>query len=237
MTKIFYYLIKLFDKQTENKIQNKICELFGNKIDLLIDVGFYLGEYYMNLDKKIKILKVLGFEPNPETFAKVKKKFLTNKKVEVLNFALGDINSTKEFNINFEPSSSSFNSINQSSNYFKKKNRILNIFRFRKTNRSIQVKIKTLEEILVKNNVNEIDLMKIDTEGYEFKILKGLNKLISKVKVIHFEHHYDNMLIKNYKFSDINNFLAVNNFKKFFKVKMKFRKSFEYIYINKNYFN
>jgi FkbM family methyltransferase len=237
MTKIFYYLIKLFDKQTENKIQNKICELLGNRIDLLIDVGFYLGEYYMNLDKKIKIMKVFGFEPNPETFAKVKKKFLKNKKVEILNFALGNISSTKEFNINFEPSSSSFNSIDQSSNYFKKKNRILNIFRFRKTNRSIQVKIKTLEEILVKNNVNEIDLMKIDTEGYEFKILKGLNKLISKVKVIHFEHHYDNMLIKNYKFSDINNFLAVNNFKKVFKVKMKFRKSFEYIYINKNYFN
>ena len=40
------------------------------------------------------------------------------------------------------------------------------------------------------------------------------------------------MVLKNYKLSDIHNYLIQNNFKKVFKVKMKFRKSFEYIYLN-----
>ena len=40
------------------------------------------------------------------------------------------------------------------------------------------------------------------------------------------------MIIKKYKFTDIHNLLKKNNFKKVFKIKMKFRKSFEYIYKN-----
>ena len=40
------------------------------------------------------------------------------------------------------------------------------------------------------------------------------------------------MLRKNYTFNDINNYLVQNNFKKVFKAKMPFRKTFEYIYKN-----
>jgi hypothetical protein len=49
-----------------------------------------------------------------------------------------------------------------------------------------------------------------------------------------FEHHYDNMILKGYKFSDINNYLIKNNFIQISKHKMPFRKTFEYIYINKS---
>ena len=41
------------------------------------------------------------------------------------------------------------------------------------------------------------------------------------------------MIMKNYKLSDIHSLLTLNGFEKYFKIKMKFRKSFEYIYINK----
>jgi hypothetical protein len=46
-----------------------------------------------------------------------------------------------------------------------------------------------------------------------------------------FEHHYDNMIKKNYNFTDINNLLLEQNFKQVYKSKMPFRKTFEYIYI------
>ena len=39
-----------------------------------------------------------------------------------------------------------------------------------------------------------------------------------------FEHHYDNMIIKKYTFSDINYFLKKNNFYQIYKSKMPFRK-------------
>ena len=80
-----------------------------------------------------------------------------------------------------------------------------------------------------------IDFLKIDTEGYEYEVLKGAEEILFKIKLILFEHHYDDMIVKNYFFSDIHDFLSKNNFKKIYKSKMPFRKTFEYIYVNKNY--
>ncbi len=75
--------------------------------------------------------------------------------------------------------------------------------------------------------------MKIDTEGHELYVLYGAKKNLPKIKLIYFEHHYDDMLSKGYKFSEINDFLIQNHFVKIFKSKMYFRKTFEYIYERK----
>ena len=80
------------------------------------------------------------------------------------------------------------------------------------------------------NNLGNISFLKIDTEGYEYKILKGLKQKIKLIDTIMFEHHYDNMIIKGYTFADINSFLKKNNFRQIYKSKMPFRKTFEYIY-------
>ena len=66
-------------------------------------------------------------------------------------------------------------------------------------------------------------------------VLLGLKDKIRMINLIHFEHHFDDMIVKAYKLTDIHNLLTMNGFKKHFKIKMKFRKSFEYLYINKNY--
>ena len=70
---------------------------------------------------------------------------------------------------------------------------------------------------------------------HEYFVVKGFGDNIDKVKVIFFEHHYDQMIIKNYKFSQINQYLRKLNFKKIIKLKMPFRKTFEYIYVNDDF--
>ena len=65
------------------------------------------------------------------------------------------------------------------------------------------------------------------------KVLGGLESQLAKVGMIMFEHHYDNMIIKKYKFSDINKLLIDNNFRQIYKYKMSFRKTFEYVYVKK----
>ena len=77
-----------------------------------------------------------------------------------------------------------------------------------------------------KNRFNKIK------EGYELNILKGLLIHYNKVKLIYFEHHYDDMIEKKYTFTDINKLLVSYGFKMIKKNKMVFRKSFEYVYEN-----
>ncbi len=92
-----------------------------------------------------------------------------------------------------------------------------------------------LSDYITKRKIESIDFLKIDTEGYEFEVLKGTQSSMHKIRFILFEHHYDDMIIKNYFFSDIHNLLIKNHFIQLFKSKMPFRKTFEYIYENKTF--
>ena len=74
----------------------------------------------------------------------------------------------------------------------------------------------------------EIHILHV-VEGYEHNVLKGLEAKLSIVSLVMFEHHYDDMLKKDYTFRDIHRLLINNNFKQIYKYKMSFRKTFEYI--------
>ena len=42
----------------------------------------------------------------------------------------------------------------------------------------------TIDNICFKNNINEIDVLKIDTEGSELNVLKGASKMLKNTKII-----------------------------------------------------
>ena len=127
-----------------------------------------------------------------------------------------------------ESSSSTFKEINLDSKYFKIKNKLLG--KLIDNSQKILVDQIKLEDYINDKNLDKLDLLKIDTEGSEFEVLKGLGEYLGKFKIILFEHHYDNMIVKEYKFSDIHELLISKNYQNVFKIKMPFRKTFEYIY-------
>ena len=131
-----------------------------------------------------------------------------------------------------ESSSSTINDFNTNSKYFKRKLKILNISNIDQYYKKIPIKIIILDEYIKEKNLQNIDLLKIDTECFEFDVIQVLKKNYNIIKFIYFEHHYDDMIKKNYKFKDINQLLTKYGFKKIYKSKMYFRKSFEYIYEN-----
>ena len=100
--------------------------------------------------------------------------------------------------------------------------------------KEIEINLETFDNYFLMKKLNKIDLLKIDTEGHEMYVLKGCKKTLKFINFIYFEHHYDDMLDKGYTFSDINEFLKINGFKKVYKSKMYFRKTFEYVYQNSN---
>ena len=146
------------------------------------------------------------------------------------NIALGSENKIVEFKQFQESSSSTIKKIDKESKYYKRKFRLINFLNNEQTYKNLQIKIFKLKDYIEKNNIEKIDFMKIDTEGYEFEILLGLENKIKLVDIIMFEHHYDNMIKKGYTFENINKLLIKNNFNKIYKSRMPFRKTFEYIY-------
>ena len=217
-------------------INNEGKLLINKSFEILIDVGAHIGETIELFSKNFFIKKIYSFEASPinyELLKKKEKKFIKiNKYTEIVleNMALGANNTTKTFKQFNESSSSTFKKIDKNSKYFKKKFKLLNYFSKEDAYYEFDIRVQKLEDYIVHKNLTRIDFLKIDTEGYEYEILLGLGNKISLVKILMFEHHYDNMIIKNYTFTDINNFLKMNNFNQIYKSKMPFRKTFEYIY-------
>ena len=239
--KLILLLLSFFDFFHQKKIIKFLSKNDLTKIDILFDVGAHKGESINLFLSNMSVRKIISFEPSPINFLQLKnirehylKKF---NKTEILieNIGLGSENKEINFKQFEESSSSTMKEINEESSYFKKKFNLLNFFtKEKKIYKNLKVKIKTLEDYMNLNNIDKISFLKIDTEGYEYEILKGLKKKIKLVNMIMFEHHYDNMIIKDYTFRDINNFLIMNNFSQIYKIKMPFRKTFEYIYVKKS---
>jgi len=236
MRNLIKFCLSLFDYLTEKKIINQLKRVFLNKKTIsVIDIGAHKGEYISSIIKNFNISKAYCFEPNPKVFKILNNKISLNKKIELLNYGASNNSGNILFNENIESSSSSINELNKNSNYYKKKFFLLNFLGLNEVTKKIEIKVVTLSDFILENNINKIDLLKIDTEGHEFQVLSGLKDKMHMINLIHFEHHFDDMIIKDYKLTDIHNLLIKKGFKKYFKIKMKFRKSFEYLYININY--
>lgn len=236
MKKLSLFILLFFDYFHKKKIISFIKRKI-NKIESIIDVGAHHGESIKLFDKNFKILNIYAFEPSPESFKNliVNTNYLLKKKkinFETCNLGLGSSDQKLFLNISLETSSSTINSINKKSNYYQKKIKFLGQANKDFFHKKEQITITTLDKAMIDKNFVTIDLIKIDTEGYEYEVLKGGIEVLKKTKLILFEHHYDNMIIKNYTFQQINNFLIQNSFKKVFKLKMPFRKTFDYIYEN-----
>ena len=237
--KIAIYLINLFDFFHKRKILLFLKKKKFDHFTTLFDIGAHKGESIDFFLSNFKVDKIVSFEASSFNFkflkdneAKFVKKFkYTNIIIE--NNAIGLTNKEVILNQLNESSSSTINEIDTQSSYFKKKFKILNFFHNDPVSKPIKTNLITLENYMRIKNIEIVDLLKIDTEGYEYEVLLGLKDKISNIKIIIFEHHYDNMIKKKYTYADINKLLTENNFEKVFKAKMPLRKTFEYIFINK----
>ena len=191
------FFLNIFDYLNKKKIINFFKKEINRKINVFFDIGAHNGETFFLFDKKFTIENFYSFEASPQNFDNLKKKQKKDN-WHIYNLALGDKNEKKIFYQLSESSSSGFNDLNKDSNYFKKKNFLLNLFSNNRIILNFNLEISTLNDFLIKNKIKKIDILKIDTEGYEFQILKGLKDQIKNIEFVYFGHHYDDMINKNY---------------------------------------
>ncbi|MBD1153415.1 FkbM family methyltransferase [Pelagibacterales bacterium SAG-MED24] len=236
-SKLVVFILNFFDHFQQKKVIKFFKQNFKNEI-ILYDVGSHYGETIKLFLNNFKIKEFHCFEAsslNFEILTKNIKKINIKINYQLNNFGLGSINEDTFINQTKESSSSTLNDLNFNSKYLQKKLKVLNVKKIDEFYQKLPVKIITLDKYILEKKQKNIDILKIDTEGFELNIIKGLQVNYKIIKFIYFEHHYDDMIKKNYTFKDINLVLKKFGFQKVFKSKMAFRKSFEYIYKNSNF--
>ncbi len=239
MLRIYFIrkLINFFDFFQQKKLFNILKKkLKGNLV--IFDVGAHHGETIKNFKNNFDIEEIHSFEASSVNFNKLQKMIQKSKQKKVIlnNIGLSDNNKDIFINQFAESSSTTLSKINEKSKYFLKKINILGLSKNKNYCETLKVKLEKLDDYVKKKDIKKIDLLKIDTEGHEYYVLKGSLINLSKIHYIYFEHHYDDMLDKGYTFSEIHKILSENSFKKIYKTKMFFRKTFEYIYQNTKFY-
>ena len=233
--KFILKILSFFDYFKKKDVINFFKRNLIGDINNLIDVGAHHGETIMLFNMKFNINNIYAFEPSYKNFKVLEKKTknIKNVNLRIYNYGIGETEGLFDFNESEESQSSTLVKINYKSSYYKRKEKLLKFFEKKKNLFfTTKVNIKTLDNFLIEKKINYVEILKIDTEGYDFNVIKSLGANICSINYIYFEHHFHNMLNKDYTFTQVNNFLVNNGFKKVFKTKMFYRKTFEYIYKN-----
>jgi len=149
-------------------------------INLVLDVGANTGQFAQYLRKDIKYLKkIISYEPLSNAFCALKRNAEGDDLWAVNNYALGDKNETKEINIAHNLASSSF--LNMLPSHIKAAPQARYIGKE-------LIEIKTLDSIF--NDIykeGENIYLKIDVQGYESKVIKGAESVLSHINTIQLE--------------------------------------------------
>ena len=155
-------------------VMDRISPLL-NENDILVDVGANYGDYtHFFLQKLNTTGKIYSIELHPDTFNFLKNRFLSNNNVLFYNNAICDKNELIDF---YSGNDSCTNNI------------IGHDMSFRPNNKIGQIMGITLDELL--KSENNIKLIKVDVEGAELLVLKGMVNMIDKISYLLIECHLD----------------------------------------------
>ena len=181
----------------EKKFLKKI---FGNKKIIYIDIGANEGGFLDFLDSIFKFEKIIVFEPIDKLLEKIKSKYFNNKN-KFYNLALSNKKSIRKF---YEYSISSQSSLYVQNDMFKSLKNLKKISK---------IKTSTFDEIV--NEKKKIDFCKIDVQGEEVNVLKGMRKNLERKKIkllkieLSFMQRYKQ---SNKNFNEIVNLLKKNGY-------------------------
>jgi len=231
LEKLALWLFDLIDKYIhQNNIINFIKK---NNLDIktFIDVGAHKGKYTDLILKNCEINKVLIIEPQKNIYNYLKLKYKYKNKISVYNFAASDQNKVKKFNLNKHDLTSSLAELNQQNQYLNIKSKLFGTNLKGMIKNKVTIKTMKLNSLIEKQRMKEIDLIKIDTEGHELQVLKGLGNKIKIIKVILIEFHNNNTYV-GYDSKEIEMILKKNNFQLKKKIKFPFTTWEDRFYFN-----
>jgi FkbM family methyltransferase len=150
-----------------------------NDIETVLDVGANAGQYSCELRKAGYKGRIISFEPVSETYGRLLLIAVKDIDWQTFNFALGDTNGNTSINISRHSPSSSLlpmtslhNDAAPGSEYMSEE----------------EIEIRTLDAIFDTLRISgENVFLKVDTQGYEKKVLDGAVNSLSRISGIQLE--------------------------------------------------
>lgn len=166
---------------------------------VIFDIGANRGQsiqYFME-DKLFSEAKMYSFEPVSFSFEQLKANTAAYPNVHIEQLAFGSEKGQKEIGLHEGPASV-MNSLKD------------NVMNNEEGAKKEVINITTLDEYVAEHNIDEIDFLKIDTEGFEIPVLEGAKKMLEagKIKLIYCEVCFTDQSVRSAQLYEIADHLA-----------------------------
>lgn len=147
---------------------DRLGKVWNRPVGTFFDVGANDGATIRLVREKFKDCRIVSFEPHPNTFKSLSENTKNQQNIELINIALGSVSGQRTM---YEYDASVLNSLIPNAQF---------AVRFKKDAKEIQVNCITIDRFCAERDINRIDVLKIDTEGNDFDVLKGAASMLEK---------------------------------------------------------
>ena len=161
---------------------------------MIFDVGANVGQSAVYYENHFPGATIHSFEPSPTTFEKLKQA-VRSKNTSTWNVALG---SSSRRQIFLENSCSDMSSLLPMGERC-----------WGQIEKETEITVTTLDEFCAERGIQHIDILKIDTQGYDLEVFKGARRMLElgQINMIFFEVNFSPMYKGAPAFDEIFQFL------------------------------
>lgn len=187
------------------------CLVEGKDNIVIFDVGAHCGQTTTKYNLLFNNCKIYSFEPFLDSYNILKETVSNYGNILTYNIALGNLEGDVDFYVNKFSATNSILPAHSMGSIIWGDNLLNNI-------EKIKVRSTTLDNFIKKMEIDQIDILKLDTQGTEYDVLEGAINTIKdrKIKIIYMEiitlptyqnqRHFDEIL----KFMRLNRFELYN---------------------------
>lgn len=184
MTRLMYHLKHFLKKSKDQdgetaEISKHIIKDYLSDYPVIIDCGAFNGSDSVEFAKLIKTASIHSFEPVTELYLDLKKRTKRYKNIHTYNIALADKDGSMDFYVSNGASTASSSLLEPKEHLNDHPDTVF-------TNK-ITVTTRALDSWAAENNIKKIDMLWLDMQGFELKMLKASEAILNSVTVIHTE--------------------------------------------------
>jgi FkbM family methyltransferase len=159
----FYNNDETGDRETNGQWR-WLAEYMQSKPKVIFDIGGFAGDYSERILKADPSADLHVFEPNPQTFTKLVSRLSRFRGVRLVEKGVSDkVGSMSLFTSEKYPAMNSIHYRGGSTH---------------KVDGKVEVEVTTVDAYCAENDITHIDLLKIDTEGNDYFVLKGAERML-----------------------------------------------------------
>lgn len=155
------------------EVQDYLINSTNDKEVIIFDVGALDGRSALRYLKHMESSKIYSFEPFPDSFSKLVANTTELKNIVPINKGLGSKKGLASFNSNSSPRTNSLMKTHESGSQIWGKGLL-------ETQEVIEVELTTVDAIVKEYKIPGINILKMDVQGAEVKVLEGARDTLGK---------------------------------------------------------